>query len=334
MIIKNQHADDSLARETLRPGEAVELSRRLIELTLSAKPLAEGLRALVEELPAGRPRRVAAQDAREIENGVSLEDVLESHSARFPGPLRGLVRAGLRTGRLGETLEQYAAGIEKEQSLFREIWSRFIYPCVLLLVALGLWLGLLIGIAPGFTTVFKGLNLILPWETRVLVSGSEAMKQVNVGSVFAFLGLAAVYVVLMRFLARLGLIRHVWGSGLFLRRLRRWRALSEFSSVAAILLDAGVPGDEALRLTSESARTFEMRKAANFAAVELASGSTLAAAVGRALPFSKAQLNLIAWAETAGTVPDAFRMLAEIFEALLERTRVDSARSAPSSRSS
>ena len=319
----NQTHEDSSKRENLSVADASELSRRLVELTSAGKPLAAGLRALVEELPAGRSRRVAARMAAEIERGISLEDVLDTHSRRFPGPLRGLIRAGLRTGRLSETLGRYAADTEKEQSLFRGIWIRLIYPSVLLLIALGLWLGLLMGVAPGYSEIFQDFGLVLPWETQGLVSGTTALKHLDAGSILAFLGATVAYIAITGLLMRMGLIRHVWGSGLILRGLRRRLALSEFSSVAAFLLDAGVPVDEMLQLAGESARTIEMRKAAAFAAVEVASGITLASAIGRALPVSKVQRDLIAWAESAGTLPDTFRMLAEIFEA---RARVQARR--------
>lgn len=303
------------SRENLKVAEAVELSRRIVEATSLERPLGEALRALVEELPSGASRRIAARLADQVDRGTPLETLFETHANRFPGPLRGLVRAGLRTGKLAETLAAYVDSVEKERTIVRGIRSKLIYPSLLLAFALIVGLGLFKWVVPTYAKVFDDLDFRTSLPLKILISGSNGLNSLELSAIFRVLAAGAVYLAILTILKKAGLIRSAWGTDLPFRSLRRWLALSEFSSLIALLLESGVPADESLLLTSESARTVEMRKATALAAAEVADGGTIAKAIGRALPFGKSQLGLIAWAEAAGLLPQTFRLLAETFDA-------------------
>src|SRR5438270_10603856 len=92
----------------LSGAEAAELSGQLAELTRTGLPLAPSLAALAEELPRGRLRGSMQQLAGSLGSGVSLAEAIEGQRGRIPPHLRGLVIAGVRTGRLGDVLSQFS----------------------------------------------------------------------------------------------------------------------------------------------------------------------------------------------------------------------------------
>src|SRR5262245_32384979 len=88
----------------LRGDEALELSAQLSGLARAGLPLATSLAALAEELPRGRLRRAMAALAQGLEAGRPLQEAIDDQKGRIPPHLRGLVAAGMRSGRLGDVL--------------------------------------------------------------------------------------------------------------------------------------------------------------------------------------------------------------------------------------
>src|SRR5689334_183430 len=88
-------------------GDALEFARQVAGLASSGQPLPSGLRALGEELPRGHLRRMLESVARRVEAGESLEQAMTAEGPSFPAPLRGLVAAGVRSGKLAEALGRF-----------------------------------------------------------------------------------------------------------------------------------------------------------------------------------------------------------------------------------
>ena len=109
-----------LAGRRFTAEESAELAAQVAQLARSGLPLEAGLRALSEELPAGRLTQVLRHVANQLEAGQPIDAALDSQKSRLPAHLRGLIVAGVRTGRLAEVLEEYV----DLQRTHREIWRR------------------------------------------------------------------------------------------------------------------------------------------------------------------------------------------------------------------
>src|SRR5256885_6967362 len=92
----------------LSSQDAAQLSEQIAGLTRAGLPLAPGLRALAEEMPAGRLRRMLGAVSRSLTQGASLDEAIAAQGGALPAHLRGLVLAGERTGRTGEVLGRFA----------------------------------------------------------------------------------------------------------------------------------------------------------------------------------------------------------------------------------
>ena len=112
----------------LSGAEAAELSRQIAGLATAGLPLAHGLVALGEELPRGRLRRSMNHLATALESGVTLDQALESQKDQIPPHLRGLVIAGLRSGRLGDILSRFSQYVSIGTELKRRLWLSLAYP--------------------------------------------------------------------------------------------------------------------------------------------------------------------------------------------------------------
>src|SRR5947209_4279596 len=93
--------------EKLSPAETRAVGRHISESVPAGLPLEAGLAAIAEEFPGGRVQRELRGIVRDLEAGNDLESVLAAR--RTPGYLPALVRAGARSGRTGEILENLIA---------------------------------------------------------------------------------------------------------------------------------------------------------------------------------------------------------------------------------
>ena len=93
--------------------ESAELAAHVAGLTKAGLPLAGGLRALAGELPRGRLARAVARLAAILQEGTPLDEALARPEVRLPAHVRGLIMAGVRSGRLPRMLEEFV-----------ELWSR------------------------------------------------------------------------------------------------------------------------------------------------------------------------------------------------------------------
>src|SRR4029077_13563573 len=98
-----------------------------------------------------------------LESGGDLESVLASSGA--PGYLPALVRAGRRSGKTAEILENFIAGSRAVTDLRHTLWLALAYPLILLLLLIPLGLFLIFSLIPQFGTIFDGFAITLPWIT-------------------------------------------------------------------------------------------------------------------------------------------------------------------------
>jgi len=301
-------AVDSQGR--LSAEDAAELAGQVAELAKAGLPLAPGLRALAEETPRRRVASALRAVAGELEAGVSLDAALESQRSRFPVHLRGLILAGIRSGRLPEVLQQFVAVQRNRIELRHRLRMTLAYPTVLLSLLLALFVFINLYLVPQFTAIFDDFEAELPAMTQMLVWTSTT-------GVWILLGLVAAVVALL--VAACFVPRPFWP-----RRLLYavpvigplWRAggLVEFSRLMELLVGQQVPLPEALRLTAAALRAPELAAACRTAAREVEAGRDLSDCIAGRWPFPATLWPVVAWGQKASNLPEAFRAAGEMFE--------------------
>ena len=168
--------DDSLALpgfdafRKLSPEETAELAARVAELTSAGLPLGPGLHALAEELPGRRLPRVLHALANRLDAGDDLIVALESQSRNLPLHLRGLMVAGVRSGRLAEVLEEFVDMQRSQSELRRRVWLSLAYPYILLVfIAVLAVVCQLFYRESSFEKIFKDFGTHLPRMTQMAI---------------------------------------------------------------------------------------------------------------------------------------------------------------------
>ncbi|MFH1921624.1 MAG: type II secretion system F family protein [Planctomycetota bacterium] len=290
--------------------EAAEFGSQLAQLAKAELPLAPGLRAMADEMPRPRIARALRQLADQLDAGVSLESALESLGKRFPTHVRGLILAGVGSGRLAEALEEFAAVENGRLQLQRRVRHTLAYPCTLLALVVVLVIFICVWIVPQFVRIFEEFGAELPAMTQVLawLAGPGLGVVIGVPAFFVaglvLLGLARRSVWSRRVLYAVPLIGPMW----------RWAGLANFARLMTLLLGHQVPLPKALRLTAAGLREADLSAACLRAADEVEAGRSLSEVLADFWQFPPTLRPLVAWGEETSNPAAAFRAGVEMFE--------------------
>ncbi len=315
-------AELSRAQERLSTTEAGEFAQHLAGLTESGLPLPEGLRALAEELPRGRLRRVVFDLARRLERGQPLEKALEEMHQRFPSHLAELVLASVRSGRVGIALGEFATYSQIGAALRRQMWLSLTYPIVLLAFFTVLVSLFCIYVVRSFQSIFADFGVDLPGLTKgVLIFSNAVTQQPLVVLVMPLVALAVLWVVSLFFLDAAQRRRFSCRVPLF-GPLLRWTALAEFCHDLGLLVECEVPLPQGVELAAQASHDAELVASSRQIAADLEAGHSLADAVASTHTLPLGMTGLLRWADKRMALSETLHMIGQIFEAQA-RTRAE-----------
>jgi type II secretory pathway component PulF len=303
--------DRSADEGRLTSEETAELTNQVAELAKAGLPLAPGLRALADELPSRRVAAVLHELADQLERGIPLAAALESQGSRFPSHLRGLLLAGVRSGRLAETFEEFVEIQRNRIEQRHRIWTILAYPLVLLAMVLGMFVFCSVTFVPGFAKVFSDFDAELPSVTVLLLDLTSPF------GIAANLALVAVLIGAAMILGSLRM-RAAWAQDLcysvpVIGPLWRWSRLAEFSRLMGLLLDQEVPLPRALRLTGEGVGDPYLAKGCRRLARMVEDGNSLADSLPQVRQFPASLRPVVQWGQQVPALSSAFRAAAEMY---------------------
>jgi type II secretory pathway component PulF len=294
----------------LSAEEAAELAARVAELTKAGLPLGKGLRALAGELASPRLSHVLRTLADRIDAGDDLAVAVDSIGSRLPPHLRGLILAGLRSGRLPDVLEEYVDLEHSQAELQRRLWASLLYPFLLLAIMTALAVFARVFIIGAFVAIFQDFKTDLPFMTLWFIHSSWPMT----GGMVALLCLLTFVPVVLAVAPQVRWMWPILYRVPMMGPLLRWSHAAQFSRLMGMLLDQQVPLPDALRLTSEGLRDADLAWGCRRVADEVENGQVLYERMAELPQFPPSMIPVIEWGQRAPALPDSFRAAAEMFE--------------------
>jgi len=294
----------------LSAREADAVTAVLADVTAAGMPLADGLRAAAGEAADRRVREELAWLAAQVESGRTLDQVLASRQSGYPGYAGGLVRAALRTGRLGEALIELTASQRSLRDTWWSVRAALAYPLLLLAIAVVIGLIFLVVLVGPLVDLLAGFELELPSVTKSLYWLRET--GVRWALILAAVGLAAAGV--FRLAAGAARWRRVVSTVPLVGPLWHWSGVAELARLLAALLEQGVPLPESLRLAAGVLRDANLREVGLRWADEIEQGGRLSERVAATSRVPASLVPVIRWGEQSGQLDEAFRVAADMFE--------------------
>jgi type II secretory pathway component PulF len=302
-------------------ARALENFTRLLSSLLAAGvPLSRALVILYKE--ASNP--AAAAKWKEIHDlvvdGMSLADSMAKSPATFPRVYVAMVQAGETGGFLDLVLAQIADFQAREKELKSKVMTAMLYPCILLVLAIGVLIFLLTFFIPRFQTIFMGFGAALPLPTQIVLGISHGIRSYGL---FVLAGIVAL-VLLVRswFTSEAG--KRIWEK--FVLRspivgpLVAQFAMARFSRMLGTLLGAGVPLVQALNVARKSIGNQILVDAVSRSIELVQQGGQLGTSLAecRGL-FPGSVLEMISVAEESGKLDSELIRIANVTEGDLDR---------------
>ncbi len=295
----------------LGAGETREISGHIAEIVSGGLPLEGGLAAIAEEFPRGRMSRALRRLVRRLESGSDLESALAASGA--PTYLSPLVRAGTRSGRTAEILDNFVAGSQVVSDLRQTLWMALAYPLILLCLLLPMGYFLVSRIVPDFAAIFDGFDVRLPWMTQVLLISSRFTTEHGLRALVGLTaGIVLLYLLIRLTLGAAGTRRLVCAIPV-LGALVRWLALARFSPILSLLIEGRVPLDEALVLAAEASGDAEIIDDCRGMATKLQAGKTLESAAREMGRFPQSFVRALSWERHQEGFSEALQSMAEMY---------------------
>src|SRR5262245_317331 len=156
-----------------RKDELVIFTRQLSTMISAGIPLLESLEVLANQIDNPGFSKTMKMVAEDVRGGSDFSNALGRHPRVFVKIYVNMVKAGEVSGQLDEILVRLAEYLEATAKLKREIKAAMTYPCVSLVMVLGITMFLMIGIVPQFKPIFESLGIKLPGLTSAVMGCSQ-----------------------------------------------------------------------------------------------------------------------------------------------------------------
>jgi type II secretory pathway component PulF len=232
--------------------ELENFTRLLSSLLAAGVPLSRALVILTKESSSPAAQAKWKEIHNLVVDGMSLADAMARSPETFPRVYVAMVEAGETGGFLDVVLAQIAEFQAREKDLKSKVLTAMLYPCILLVLALGVLILLLTFFIPKFQNIFNNLHSSLPLITQIIIGASHVVRSYGL--------LVAVGLIAIGFLVRTWFIsengRRVW-EGLVLKSplvgpLIAQFAMARFCRMLGTLIGAGVPLVHGLNVSRRS----------------------------------------------------------------------------------
>ncbi|TLY48757.1 MAG: type II secretion system F family protein [Gammaproteobacteria bacterium] len=250
-----------------------------------------------------------------LENGFSLSEALQEKQSYFSKFHCSLIQLGEKTATLGLMFNRIAVHQEKHIKLRAKIINAIVYPMIVLVVAVLVFIALMIGVVPQFEQFFFDSGAELPLITRIVIYLSKHIGFISVNCGLAIFLLSSFFIFLKKryqiinqkfdyFILKIPILNKVL-SKIIIARITR--ALS-------IALAADLPLIDALQLIAEISGNVVYKSAILLSCDYIRNGEGFFQAFSKHKLFPLDLLQLIKIGEISNCLSEMLNNVADIYE--------------------
>ena len=294
--------------------ELATFTQQLANLLKSGMPLTVALNSMTHLETKGIGADVSRELKQDVMEGRSLSDAMGKQPRIFSDLYVNMVRAGESSGALVEVLRRMASHFERFAEVQSKFTSALVYPAFVGVVGLAIIIFFMSYMLPKFMEIFNGINMELPFLTKLLIDMSHAFAR------YWWLMLGGVVVALILFkrfqatpdgrrkIDEIKLKAPVYG------KVVKLNLFGQFARTLSTLLENGVPVLTALKITEQIISNCILKEAIAKTREEVTDGKTIAQPLARSKVFPQLMVDLVKIGEDTGDVPGALKNVADTYE--------------------
>ena len=261
-------------------------------------------------------QRSLFQVRQDVEAGATLATAMAKHPKVFDELFTNMIAAGEAGGILDTILRRLSEYIEKKVKLMASIRKALIYPCAIIVIAVGVVWVILVWVIPVFASLFSSLagGALLPLPTRITIAASNFL-----GTFWwlIFGGGALGFYAVRRYHATYNGRRHIDGLmlkvpvlGMVLRKI----AVARFCRTLGTLTASGVPILDGLEITAKTAGNAIIEDAIMATRKSIEEGRTISDPLRESGVFPSMVVQMIGVGEQTGALDAMLSKIADFYE--------------------
>lgn len=215
-------------------------------------PIMKSLHILSKKTPNERFARIINTLAHDVERGKTLSQAMIKFPDVFKDSEVGVVRSGEAIGNLGKLLFKLAEQTERVHALYLKARAALVYPMTVVIMLLASGAIVVTTVIPRLSEYFEAANFDMPLLTQIVLGAGKFVVTFSwlIMILLVFLSLLLSFYIgtengKRRFDAQL--LSIIW-----LNDVVRKMNVAKFVQLLALLVEAGVPIHEAIKITGEA----------------------------------------------------------------------------------
>lgn len=318
---KKKLLEKQLSLKRTSPQEVVIFTRQLSVMLKSAIPPVEALRSQIAQTDNPDFREKILKMAEAVEGGNSLSQAFSPFPKLFDPFYVSVVRAGEATGKVADSLKYLADHLEKEYNLHQKVKSAMIYPAFVIGVFILVFFLATFFIIPRMTEILGTFGGDLPFATKAVIALSNFVKG---GGWILILAIFLILAFLPKYLKKSPEARIIYDKislkipvfGSFNKKVN----LTRFAQNLSVLLRAGLPITQALKIIQEIMSNSVYQKIIGEAKEKVAKGEKISSVFNlypeEIPPFV---LQMIATGEETGRLDEVLQEVVALYQQETDR---------------
>jgi type IV pilus assembly protein PilC len=289
-------------------------TRQFATMIDAGLPLVQCLDILGSQMDKPGFKKVIFAVKSKVESGSTFADALKDHPRVFDELYVQLCAAGEVGGILDTILNRLAVYREKSEKLKRKIKGAMIYPCIVIVVAIGVTAILLLKVTPVFAKMFADFGSALPAPTQFVVDLSDWLQHYILhligGLVVLFVSGVMIYRSKKgrRFVDKAALKFPVVGP--VIRKI----AVARFTRTLGTMISSGVPILDALEVTAKTAGNRTVEDGIYYVRNKISEGKNIAGPLLETKVFPPMVVQMIGVGEATGAMDTMLNKIADFYD--------------------
>ncbi len=303
-------------RGRIKTKVLTQFTRQLATLVNAGLPLMRGIDVLKRQMKDAQMLEALNGIGDSIAAGGTFSEALTAYPKIFDKLYVNMVKAGEAGGVLEVVLGRLAEFAEKSEKIKNKVKGAMIYPCVVLVAAIGITWFLLVMVIPKFEAVFNDMlgGAALPPLTVAVINASKFMQEHGIVIVAAAVAAVALFKLVGKsekgayFLDALKLKMPVTGT------LAQRSSVSKFTRTLGTLLSSGVPILQSLVITRDTTGNRVLTNAIQNVHDAVKEGESMTEPLSQCKVFPPMVTSMVEVGEETGALADMLTRIANTYD--------------------
>lgn len=298
--------------------EQLNFFHDLNALLSSGMPLPQALQILLNQNKNIALRCVIGYILYQVqEQGMNFGAALQQFENIFGSLVIVILKSGFNVGNLSQSLEHICSYLENKLQMQRELRRAILMPLLTLILFIAVSALVFVVVVPQFAVIFENAKIPLDYTTKVVLKIAFFLR-----SRLALIWLLVICLVglFLRLFIKTKIGKWLWDLFLLafplIRTLIRYRNLFSFLQSSALLIDGGIPANEAFGLAAFSINNVVLRQKTIHMMQLVEQGVAISMAMSQAAPkfFAKDVIAIVAVGEASGSLGKMLSRTADVYQ--------------------